>query len=373
MGVRQLGKIAQQQVHSGDDRHTFNVRVQGRNWTKELEAVTISYSNDGTSECTLMSHRSLNGLENSRISVDFGYGGDEANYFTGRIAMVDDRHWGTASEATAWGPFRLMAEQVLLTDVDYSGKQVDAALLDIVDRAGYRKGNVDVRGRGNFQIEAESIFPLEAKLSEVANTLCEAAGYVMADRPEDHLVFMPRPRTGAYGRAKYRYNENHFQPESFTAVPTARSMYARVIVFRRNEAGTGLDFYKDIPIEIESEVRPPQNRAYIIADFPGSERDAEREARSTADALESGFYDINLTGIAANPDILLHDTLTTTVTEFWDDDRYLVTYKWNVDQGITVNLSRSGNWMDLQGTGIRTKTRKLARPYNSYRSSSIVR
>lgn len=373
MALRDLSKIAQEQVHSGDTRHTFTLKIAGKDWTEDVESATITYAADGGSEVTILSHRSMTGWENSPVYVDFGFGGHEMNYFQGILANVDDRHWGAANEAIAWGPFRVMAEQVMLNNQNYSGWGIDDAINNIVQRAGYRAGVVEVQGRGNFTIEADTIFPLESTLLDAASTLCEAAGYIYTDRPRGRLLFKPRPLPGATGKVGHRYSEQHFPAEGFLAVPSTRGHFSRVIVFRRNDEGNGFAVYKDIPVENHSRVKPAKNRAFIIPDFVGSNEAADREGRATARALEQGVYDIQMTGITANPELLLHDTIETRVREIQDDRWYESVYRWVADQGVTVSLSGAGNLMDVTGTGMRVSQKRVARPFYTGRSNQVVR
>lgn len=350
-----MTELAQNPVHANPFHETMRVRVEGKSFTEAVESATISYSSDGTSEAVVNTYRSLRGWENAEISIDIGYGRYLENYFTGRIGSMTENHWGGPNEVQCWGPFKLMADQILGTQVDYTGDEIQSALMDLVRRSKFRSGKVEVRQGRSFVLEAESVFPLETTLGSAASTLCGAANFVLTDLPGGRRLMMPKPRAGATGRVNVRYNEGHYPREGFSAVPSNRSFYSKVQVFRRGETGN-LEINVTKPVDVESRFKPPQGRTYVIPEFSGSAAGAEKEATETARSLSRGVYDIGMSGIAANTEIAMYDTIQTRTTELREQADVLeywhTTYNWIVDQGISVTLSRSGNTMDVSGTGI---------------------
>lgn len=350
-----MTELAQMPVHSHPRHETMRVRVEGKGFTEAVESATISYAADGTSEATINTYRSLRGWENAEVTIDIGYGRYLENYFTGKIGSMVENPWGGPNEVQCWGPFKLMADQILGEQVDYTGDQIQAALMDLVRRSKFRRGKVEVKQGSSFTLEAESIFPLETTLAEAANTLCTSANFVLTDLPGGRRLMMPKPRAGATGRVNVRYNEGHFPQEGFSAAPSSRSFYSKVQVFRRNEQGA-LEINVIKPVDIESRFKPPQGRTYIIPEFSGTLTDANREGIQTARSLSRGVYDITMGGIAANTEIAMYDTIQTKAIEIREQanvvEYWKVTYNWIVDQGIGVTLDRSGNVMEVSGTGI---------------------
>ncbi len=360
-----ISNIAKEQIHSGPTAETFRVRVAGRSISSSVESVDVTYSGDGTSEATINTWRSLNGFENAEISVDVGYGELLENYFTGKIGSMQEDSWGGPNEIQCWGPFKLMADQVIGEQVNYKNMDIVDALMDLVRRAKYQKGKVEVMRGAAFPISGDNaVFVWETKLGEAANTLAGAANYVFADLPGGRRLIRPKPRPGTVGQVKERYNESHFPPGGFTATPSNRSFYASVRVFRRNDNGT-LEVDAKRPIGIQSRFRPPVGRVFVVPDFVGTQQAAEREATITARALSRGVYDIELSGLAANPELAMYDTIQTRTTEIRErgDERewWTVTYNWLIDGSITLNCSKSGNLMTLTGAGVIADERLVRR------------
>lgn len=361
----EIANIAKEQIHSGPTAENFRITVEGKGISNSVESASVTYSNDGSSEATVNTWRSLNGYENAELKIDVGYGDLLQNYFTGKIGTMTENSWGGPNEVTAWGPFKLMADQVIGEQVSYKNMDIVTALMDLVKRAKYPRGKVEVQRGSPFTITGDNaVFVWETKLGEAASTLATSANYVFADLPGGRRLIRPRPRPGTVGVVRERYNEAHFPPEGFTAAPSNRSFYSSVRVFRRNDQG-GMEVDAKRPVGIESKYRPPEGRVFVVSDFVGDQAAAEREATITARALSRGVYEVEVVGLAANPELVMYDTIQTRVTEireregereWWD-----VTYNWLLDQSIVLNISRLGNLMTLNGTGLIADERLVRR------------
>lgn len=356
----------------GNSQPNYRVIIGGEDVSDMLESASISYQagedgTEGTSEAEIGLYGSLEPRINANVRILIGYGESLSEYFSGKLYEAADNHGGEASEGTCYGVFKMLTSQQFLRQVSYTGSYLERALYDIHSRASIPRGSIEVRAGRSFQIGAdeEATFNLEVSLGDAVKSLCESAGFVATDLPGSRRLYMPEPRAGLTSKAKAAYNESHYPPGGFSAKRNPASTFSKVVVFRREEDGG--DAFPPVTrtIDVATRHKPAPNSAYILSEFLGSYADAQNEAARLARMLSAGEYEIELSGIAANPDILLYDSLQTETTEVRDEDgsreRYRVVYNWTV-RSISVEIDE-GLSMSLSGTGLKVSEVKIPKPF----------
>lgn len=317
------------------------------------------------------------------VRLDIGYGDRLLNFFAGTLEFAPD---GTP---VAYGPFKLMAEQRLGEQVNYSGFYLEDALSDLayhpVHGAGLAQGTIEVvAGRshligttvppgGGSQAEpAGTIFPLETTQLEVAEALTTSAGFVFTDRPGMRKRAMPTPRPGATGKARAEYLEDHHG--GFTPARTNVRFYDSVVVFRRNEDGTYAAYAK-APVENTGRRRPPKNRIYVIPEFVGTDEQASQAAYDTARSLGAGEFFFEIPGLAADPTILMHDSVRAWRTFEERKDRFRECYSCQISEEQSVELSPETHDMNLSVSALRVERRLVPKAVffpSEFVSGSVV-
>lgn len=357
----------------------YGLHIGSGDYTSNLLSATVTYANDGSSDLALTVDASLETLVNAPVSLRLGYGSETALYFAGDLEDPVDTHWGDGSTADAWGPFKLMVDQMVGEPgetIDYRGWTLEGAFLDLVNRAGYRRQAIDIRGASGFVIGQTPVDPtapttstaglynFETTIQSVAQDLVTSAGFVLPDRPGGRLL-MPKPRPGATGKYKASYDEGNYGPKAFTASLQKRGYYSRVVIFRRETDGSFSFPPVDVPVSVEGPYKPPRNRAYLVSDFVGSYQDAVHQGDFLARTLSHGSYACSISSMSANPDLLLYDSIEATGTEFRGarKDRYRTRYGWIIDGGITATVAPGVMDMSLTGTGIKLSEKSLPKPF----------
>lgn len=372
-----MTELAQQATKTrsphGNSHPNYRILIGSEDVSDVLESASIKYqagdSNDGTSEMDLNVFASLEGQINATVRAFVGYGNELAEVFTGRLLETEDSHYGESSSGVCWGAFKQLTSQQFLERVSYEGQYLERALYDVHDRASIPRGSVEVVSGRSFQIGAaeEAVFAPEVPFADCVKSLCESAGFVGFDLPGSRRKYMPRPRSSPGAKGKAVYNESHYPPGGFTAKRNPNRTYSKVLVFRREEEGT--DAFPPVmrSVEVETRYKPAPNSAYILPEFLGTFADAQNEAARLARMLAAGEYEIELSGIAANPDLMLYDTLDTETTELRDEggrskERYRTTYSWVISGENNIEISE-GLTQSLSGTGIKVSETKLAKPF----------
>lgn len=350
------------------------LRVAGR--VEEFARVSGGYVANGGSVIEIEGAE-LSGAEGERVLLDIGYGGRLLNFWTGEIESVDDE----SGTATCHGPLKILGSQALLTQVNYGGYSIGHVLMDLAYNPSYGSrmppGSLEVRSGGAFVVgrtpalgEAEdpgSIFPLETTRLEVAEAVTASAGFHLGERPGYRVLAMPTPRPeggSTAGKPKAVYTEDHY-PVGGLAIPgTRRNLFAGVLVFRRLEGGTGYGAYAYAPVENRGRVKPPKNRVYLIPEFVGSDEEAGRVAYDTSRALAHGARPGTISGLGADPTILMHDTVDIHRRKEERGDRFEERYRCRVDSGVGLDLSSETQDMELGFSALLVE-RKLV-PFSAF-------
>ncbi len=381
----ELSGRSQAQIKTGENGPRWEVSIGAIELSdpdgfSRLKNASVAYdAASGTSEASITTDLAMADLIGAPVRVSLGYGDATASatasatapatatYFDGNLGPVEDDFWGLEHTGTAYGPFKLMAGQIFGEQVDYRGWSIGDFFLDLHKRAGYRADSITVQGGRNFTLQGtDVIFPLETYLADAARSVADSAGFVFTDLPDNRRLVMEAPRIGATGRTKAVYDPGTYPVGGFTARSETRRQYGSVVVFRRGEGGA-MDFEPvAVPVHTEGRYKPKRLRAYVIPEFVGDVRDAEKEANRMARLLEMGLYSCELTGIGANPDVKPFDTVETEAVEWYDrggraPEPYETLYRWIVGGQISATIDENGMLMGLSGEGVRVYSRPMRR------------
>ncbi len=372
----------QERYKTGPSSPTFRFTVEGRDLSDAVLDGTVTYSasDTGASEMEVSLDRELGDITNRRVAVEIGYGDDLSPWFEGEAVEPYDDPWGEPSTAKALGPFAVLNDQGFRVQANYQGYTLGRAILDITRRASMPAGSVEIYG-GSFALEGDvSSFPIGTTFGGALQTLLGSANFVGIDTPGFRRVYMRKPRPGATGRYKDSFDETDYEYGAFRARTTTRNLYSGVLVYRKGEDGStaaargGIEAF--VPVEVKGPHRPRRNRIFQIPDFAGTQDEAWKEARMWARLLQTGCYECGLSGIDPRTDLRLYDNLFTQFTDLRYDggrtpEEYAVDMDWQIDGQIVARLAE-GCPMDVTGTGIKLRERKLPKRFYVSRGPSAV-
>lgn len=352
-----------------DSRPFYALDIDGSPYHDNLSEFTVTYALDsGTSEMTINTYKAFEGRENAPVVLSLGYGRSRAEFFRGKLQDPYDNQYGEPNEATAWGPFKWMAESKFGKQVSYEGYRLREALSDMAERSKFRQSQIQVIG-GNKILRGEVTYVMEQKIGEAASELCGKSNFVLTDVPGGGRLFMPKPKPVSRGEARAVYTDSETPQGGFTAVRQPRARYAQVWVFRRTTDGQ--DDFPPVKVNVDTRgyAAPPPFSSYDIPEFTGDAEDALDAGREMSEIISGGTFLCTLSGISANPDIQPFDTLRQNTTELRDEggryrERYSCDYRYLVDAEMSVEgNAESGISETVSGTGILVKERKLAKPF----------
>lgn len=355
-------------VQAGATSPVWQLYVAGAPVTSSVDKVSGTYKREaGGSDMRFDAGLPLEDLEDAPVSLRVGYGDETVEYFSGRLQEPGDDPEAESGTAVVYGPFKLMASQHLNEEVRYQGVFLDHALMDLCSRAGYGRGQVEVRAGKSYRIE-EVVFPEETTILEAADSLMKSAGFVGVDRPGYKRLFMPTPRPGATSRAGALYHGGNYPSGAFKIGRGSAVRYARVVVFRRREDGS-YAVYARAPVENRGRYKPPRNRTYYVPEFLGSQEEAKQAAYDRARALASGLQPFELSGVALIPTLLLYDSIRVVAEEKRRSGKFRVTYDCQLDDELGFEIGREAFDMDLKGYALESSAVKL---YDPIRIPSVL-
>jgi hypothetical protein len=287
---------------------THRLWIGGENFTENLRTADVSYTSDGGGSGTQMQLRgNLQDYDNAPVTLSLGYGDQFVPYFTGRMQRPQYFPRLDYTSGNAFGPYKLMADQLLEEEKTYEGFSLRDALDDLIRKASYKRGEVEVRGGGEFTIEGDDLYVWNNTLGEIASSLCEKAQYIGMDQPVGKRLFRKRPRPGVTGTIKESYDPSEYRVDSFALTPSTEVTYAKVTVQRVAKDGTELGLYSQ-KVGKKQLFLPPPKRIYTVMDFLGDAVAAQREASDTAYWLREGDYGFSFE-FPMNPTLELYDIL----------------------------------------------------------------
>lgn len=303
-----LSEISKLSRKGSEYAPTHRLWIGGENFSENLRTADITYTSDGGGSGTQLQLRGdLQAYDNAPITLSLGYGDEFIPYFNGRMQRPQYFPRLDYTSANAFGPYRLMADQILEEEKTYEGFSLRDALEDLIRKAAYRRGEVEVKGGGEFTIEGDELYVWNNTLGEIASSLCEKARYIGMDQPVGKRLFRKRPSPGVNGEHKESYEPSEYRIDAFQLSPATETSYAKVTVERVAKDGTVLGYYSQ-KVGKRQDYSPPQKRVYPVTEFMGSAAAAQQEARETARWLRLGDYGFTLE-IPMNPTLELWDVL----------------------------------------------------------------
>src|SRR5436190_2709038 len=140
MGI--LSELALRRTHTGRAQRAYTLDIAGESFTSQVRSLKGTFDpRTGGSLLDIDVRESLEGLEDAPVTLSLGYGDTLVPYFLGRLQEPADLASG---KGTAYGPFKLMADQSFGEAVVYQGVDLSFIFQDIEARAGYGSGVLEV-------------------------------------------------------------------------------------------------------------------------------------------------------------------------------------------------------------------------------------
>ncbi len=246
------------------------------------------------------------------------------------------------SSGLGYGPFRMMAETDIGKNETFVGRNIENIVMDLAFRASHNTGSIEVIGGQKYQLPPGESFPFDTKCLDVLNTVLEKAGFVAADIPGGKRIVMPRPNPSTSQKFVAEYRPDTYM--SLSVEPINAVTYHSVVVYRVGTATSNAVF-----AERECDPRAPESRRFIIADFPGTQAEADQLAFDTAMQLRSGERTFSMTTFF-NPDINLWDGFKAVRIKRKDGKWWKFSYNCTVNTSITIAYSPGESTMEVSGT-----------------------
>lgn len=311
--------------------------IAGENWSSSLISARVTYTTDvGGSGLELEVMGSLEEYQDAPIRFSLGYGDRLVEYFVGRIYMPRDDDIQNKATATAFGPFRIMADQQLGTNETFVGRSLEWVIMELSRRAEHAPGEIVVINGRKYNVLPGESFAFDSQMSDVVNTICEKAEFVGIDQIGGRRVFMPRPRPGSNAQYKTTYTPGDYI--AFSIDPKDEMSYFKVLVYR-NGVGATPAVKAERRIDNTGRFQPPKNRWYVVSDFAGTQDEAKEECYRLAVNLREKEKSFSM-DMFFNPDLHLYDGFRSVRTKFNNDDKQATkTYSCTIDDSISVDYS----------------------------------
>lgn len=287
---------------------THRMNIGGDNFTEELRTCDVTYTSDGGGSGAQMQLRGdLSNYDNAPVVFQFGYGSDVVPWFSGRLQRPRYYPRLDYTTANAFGPFKLMADQIIEVDTTYDGYTLRDALNDLIRKAAYRRGEVEIRGGGDYTIDGGDLFVWNNTLGEIASSLMDKAQFIGMDVPVGKRIFRKQPRPGVIGPFVESYSPDEYWMDNLELEPATEISYSKVTVQRIAKDGTELGKYSQL-VGKKANFPIPTRRVYTVPDFLGDAAGAQQEAMETARWLRLGDYTFSFS-MPLNPMLTLFDII----------------------------------------------------------------
>lgn len=347
MGI--ITTLAQAKDRTSENSSRQALTIAGKDMSHRLIEGSIAYTNDmGGSGAELTVLGGITQYQDAPIKISVGYGEHMVDYFVGNLQTPRSNELLQTSSAVAYGPFKLMADQVIGKDEDFQGKTLEWVIMELAWRAGHASGEIEVIDGQKYRVPAGEPFAFDQTMTDVIGTLMDKANFVAYDHPGGKRIFMPRPTPSTIRPPRAQYNPDDYSTMSVT--PTREFAYSKVVVYRKNETGTGYAVYTERDVNVSSKYRPSKLRWYVVSDFPGTATEAATEAYNLATSMSSGEYTFSLSALA-NPELRLYDTFKATKARKLDNgSTQMQTFLCNIDNSIEVGFSAGEMTMEVSGS-----------------------
>jgi hypothetical protein len=302
----------------GTQAPNWRLQIGTEEFTSRLVSCEVTFSKEGESGMRFSVAANLRALqyERARVSFWFGYGEKLVPFFRGRLALPVDAANGLNGEAEAFGLATQLGNRYFQGRVNYGGTDLRAAVADIWDRFGADEDRFDFWGEHTTELTRKlGSFGLEVSLLEALRTVLEPMQFQGYDQAGG-MYIVQRGHLASLGTDEVFSGAGHYEPEDypkdgFIFSESMQNQYASVTVFRRNEewAGGGGEgapvgpppanpdeselgdeyaVYANVPVTNSGIFQVHEGRDYVIADYPGQQEHAEREAELLATAISRG-------------------------------------------------------------------------------------
>jgi hypothetical protein len=328
--------------------------VGGENFTENLRTASINYTADGGgSGCQVAMRGDISDYDNAPLVLHLGYGEEVVPYFVGRLQRPNYNSRLDYTTATAFGPYRLMATQLLDEEKSFFGYTLRNALTYLTQKAKYRRGEVEIRGGGDYIVEDDTLYVWNNTLGEVASSLMDRAKFIGMDQPVGKRLFRKLPRPGVSGTVKETYGPDEYPMDAFSPEPSTETSYTKVVVERVSAEGEVLGKYTQA-VGSQSQFSPLSGSIYPIPDFIGTPEQAQQEAWDTAMYLRLGAIGFGFSGLALNPTLELYDVLK--ISQVHRDRLYsykcMISGDLNAEYAAATRDAPGQATMDMSGTAL---------------------
>lgn len=294
---------AKQGIKDGPNKPNWRFEVDGEE--TKLVSATVNFTADGSSGMKFVCRDNLAGFENTFCKLWIGYGGELVPYFKGRLREPDRHSSGLYCEGTAEGISARLGTRYVGRRLSYNGKRLRWAAKDLMERAGIPDGWWNIRGgTEEIDVEDDNDVQFENSYLETLRMLCDPLGYVAIDQPGFQEIFTVREKPGPlyWDGLEGQLNEGQYPKGGFSYKRGLKGFYSEVIVFRRDtESDEGADTHEKFAVFARRRVPNNSardalgNRFYMIPDFIGNQREAEKEAARMAKVLMAAPGEFSLT------------------------------------------------------------------------------
>lgn len=298
------------------DAPNWRLLLSGENFTRRLVSAEVTFSREGESSMRFVVAGNLRAFQYERATVSFwfGYGTKLVPWFRGRLAEPVDAISGLYSEASAYGWATQLGQRTFQQRVDYGEWDLREAVADIWERFGALPERFDFWGTHTTTLAKDiGEFGLEVTLLEGLQTVLEPMQFIGYDAPYG-MYIVKRSHLAELGTDMVYSGAGHYEPEDypmngFTFDQSMANFYSDVTIFRRKDefAGGGgpgvsgagpagdpdtnpdeYDVYATHTVADPGPFTVNEGRDYVVADYPGQQEHAEREAELLATSFSRG-------------------------------------------------------------------------------------
>lgn len=370
-----MTELAKENLQGAGRGPTHTLYIGGEDVSQDLKSVRVTHRAEGGGsggEFTLFGDYAE--YSNAPVRLWLGYGDYQELYFAGDFRRPAYRTTTGKSEATAFGPFKLMAEQQLNTDETYQGRTLGFLIYDLANRCSYGPGQIEVISGDKFVVPPGKRFLFYNSCGSVAKDILSEAEYVGADVVGGKRLFRPRPVPGANVGYDTLWSPDDYAPGAFTADYEETKIYSRVEVSRKDQGGNTI-FRESRDVDPRNKFNPRRNEVFSITDFPGTKSEALYKAEEIAQKLRIGEQPFEFQ-MPMNSEVELYGGFMLE-EEAWDQHKGVIRrtlYSCTIDGDIVLDYSPGSGSSKVSGSSyeISREEERVDTPNYGRRYSSVV-
>lgn len=346
-----MTELAKLQLQGAGHGPTHAIYLAGETVSEALESVRVTHMADGGGSAgEFEMFGDFTDYANAPINLWLGYGDFQNLYFSGRLRRPTYSAKTGISKFTAFGPFKLMAEQQLNSDETFQGRTLGFVIYDLAARCRYNPGDIEIINGDKYVVPPGKRFPFHNSCGSVAKDILGEAEYVGADVLGGKRLFRPRPDPGIDADYKTLWEPEEFEAGAFSADYENETIYARVEVSRKDQDGTTI-FRESRDVDPKGRFKPFNNIVYSVTDFPGTKVEAKYKAEELAQRLRVGSQPFNF-DMPMNPELELFGGFMVQDLA-WDGfkrEQTLTTYACTIDGEIVLDYTPGQGSSKVSGT-----------------------